>query len=113
MRRKDNHLSALDGRGFPANQYPSPALHQRDLPKLASTIINNPQVIEYLLKKGYTKTEQTLRQESKHLDKDGRPIAERLEDKGDAKYTIAFNMISKWIGQNLDIYKVSLLGVGN
>lgn len=113
MPRKDNRLSAREGNDFPKNQYSSPALHQQDLPRTGPKVINNPQVIEYLLKKGYTKTEQTLRQESKHLDKDGRPIAERLEDKGDAKYAFAFNMISKWVEQNLDIYKVSMLEVVN
>jgi hypothetical protein len=54
----------------------------------------NKQVIEYLVKKGYNRTEQTLRQESSNLDKDG-------------KYTKAFQLLSNWVDSNLDIYKVS------
>jgi hypothetical protein len=66
------------------------------------------QVIEYLIKKGYNKTERTLRQESANLDKDGRPISDRSEDLGDAKYRRAFRLLSNWIEQNLDVYKVCL-----
>lgn len=66
------------------------------------------QVIEYLLKKGYTKTERQLRQESAHLDKDGRPVQERAEDfVGEQKYIRAFSLLKNWIEGNLDIYKVS------
>jgi hypothetical protein len=70
--------------------------------------ITDPQVIEYLLKKGYNKTERQLRQESAHLDKDGRPIQDRVEDLGEGKYRRAFAMLSNWIEGNLDIYKVGL-----
>lgn len=66
-----------------------------------------PQVIEYLVKKGYNKTEQMLRQESSHLDKEGKPIHERAEDLGTAKYSKGFRLLSNWIDQNLDIYKVN------
>lgn len=66
------------------------------------------QVIEYLLKKGYTKTERQLRQESAHLDKDGRPVQDRAEDLvGEQKYIRAFSLLKNWIEGNLDIYKVS------
>jgi transcription initiation factor TFIID subunit 5 len=64
------------------------------------------QVIEYLVKKGYNRTEQTLRMESANLDKDGRPIQDRAEDQGTAKYAKAYTMLSNWIESNLDIYKV-------
>jgi transcription initiation factor TFIID subunit 5 len=67
----------------------------------------NKQVIEYLVKKGYNRTEQTLRQESSNLDKDGKPIHERVEDLGTQKYTKAFQLLSNWVDSNLDIYKVS------
>jgi transcription initiation factor TFIID subunit 5 len=66
------------------------------------------QVIEYLIKKGYNRTEQTLRQESANLDRDGKPIHDRVEDVGNAKYSKAFTLLSNWIDQNLDIYKVSI-----
>jgi len=67
-----------------------------------------PQVIEYLVKKGYNKTEQMLRQESTHLDKEGKPVQERAEDLGTGKYKKGFRLLSSWIDQNLDIYKVNL-----
>jgi hypothetical protein len=65
------------------------------------------QVIEYLVKKGYNRTEQMLRLESANLDKEGKPIQDRAEDFGTAKYTRGFELLSHWINQNLDIYKVS------
>jgi transcription initiation factor TFIID subunit 5 len=68
---------------------------------------NDKQVIEYLVKKGYNRTEQMLRQESSNLDKDGKPIPERVEDLGTQKYTKAFQLLSNWVDSNLDIYKVN------
>jgi len=67
----------------------------------------NAKVIEYLLKKGYNRTEQMLRLESSNLDRDGKPIQERVEDLGNAKYSRGFRLLSTWIDQNLDVYKVS------
>ncbi len=64
------------------------------------------QVIEYLMKKGYARTEQVLRQESAQVDKDGRPMIERNEY-GNEKYIKAFELLSGWIDSNLDIYKAS------
>lgn len=74
--------------------------------KIANHTLRREQVIEYLVKKGYNRTEQMLRMESSNLDKDGRPIQERVEDLGNVKYAKGFKMISDWIEQNLDIYKV-------
>ena len=65
------------------------------------------QVIEYLVKKGYNRTEQMLRLESANLDKEGKPIQDRAEDFGTAKYTRGYELLTQWIDQNLDIYKVS------
>jgi transcription initiation factor TFIID subunit 5 len=59
------------------------------------------------MKKGYTRTEQTLRQESAHVDKEGRPIPGRAEDYGNERYRRAFELLTGWIDQNLDIYKVN------
>ncbi len=70
------------------------------------TRLTRLQVIEYLVKKGYNRTEQMLRMESSNLDKDGRPIQERVEDLGNVKYSRGFKLLSDWIDQNLDIYKV-------
>lgn len=63
------------------------------------------QVIEYLMKKGYARTEQVLRQESAQVDRDGRPVVDRA-DYGNEKYIKAFELLSSWIDSNLDIYKV-------
>ena len=49
-----------------------------------------PQVIEYLSKKGYSKTESMLRQESANQDVDGRPFNTKAEETGGVKYGKAF-----------------------
>jgi transcription initiation factor TFIID subunit 5 len=66
-----------------------------------------PKVIEYLVKKGYNRTEQMLRLESSRLDREGRPIQDRVEDSGTEKYATAYKLLDNWIKQNLSIYKVS------
>jgi transcription initiation factor TFIID subunit 5 len=81
----------------------SPPIREADITK---------KVIEYLVKKGYNRTEQTLRQESAHLDKDGRPIHNRIEELGNVKYSRGYNLLSNWIDQNLDVYKASFI-IGN
>ena len=48
------------------------------------------QVLEYLGKKGYNRTEAMLRKESAHQDAEGRPITTRAEESGGAKYARAF-----------------------
>lgn len=97
-------------KGRPATQLASPAGPssqnlQQTLPPQNKT--NKEKVIEYLVKKGYNKTEQTLRQESANVDKDGRPIHNRVEELGNIKYTKGFKLLSDWIDQNLDLYKAS------
>lgn len=46
----------------------------------------NQIVIEYLSKKGYSKTEAMLRVESAHTDHEGRPILSSLDDQPELKY---------------------------
>lgn len=90
--------------GSPYPLVPSPS-SARDF---AQVITNaDAKVIEYLVKKGYNRTEQMLRSESSNLDRDGKPIQERAEDLGTAKYAKGFRLLSNWIESNLDIYKVS------
>lgn len=74
-------------------------------PKNSVTDVHPSQVIEYLMKKGYLRTEQVLRQESAQVDKDGRPIFGR-DEYGNEKYIRGFELLSSWIDSNLDIYKV-------
>ena len=89
---------------------------------MATDIIS--QVIEYLSKKGYSKTESMLRQESANQDVEGRPINTKAEETGGAKYGKAFGecyvlnhtldhpaeftqgLMRSWIEDSLDIYKV-------
>ena len=59
-----------------------------------------------MLKKGYNRTEQMLRLESSNVGPDGKPVQERAEDLGTAKYSKGFRFLSEWVDQNLDIYKV-------
>jgi hypothetical protein len=66
-------------------------MSNRTLPEPEADLYKTRQVIEYLSKKGYTKTEAMLRSESANTDKDGRPIITRAEDLGGAKYLKAFS----------------------
>jgi transcription initiation factor TFIID subunit 5 len=93
-------MSSLAGRSA-ANLQPPRPLTQADAV--------NKKVIEYLVKKGYMRTEQTLRQESAHLDKDGRPIHNHIEELGNIKYTRGYKLLCGWIDQNLDLYKASCI----
>ncbi|KAF7196169.1 Transcription initiation factor TFIID subunit 5 [Pseudocercospora fuligena] len=65
-------------------------------------------VLEYLSKKGYTRTEQTLRKESQNLDANGNPIATTIDEMGAKKFGRAFELTQNWIDNVLDIYKPEL-----
>jgi len=49
-----------------------------------------PKVIDYLSKKGYSKTESMLRIESANQDYQGRPINAKGQETGGVKYLRAF-----------------------
>lgn len=66
------------------------------------------QVLEYLSKKGYSRTEAMLRKESANADHEGRPIAQRAEEAGGKMYRIAYLATSRWVDNVLDIYKPEL-----
>ncbi|KAF2481550.1 transcription initiation factor TFIID, subunit TAF5 [Neohortaea acidophila] len=68
----------------------------------------NQIVLEYLSKKGYSRTEAMLRRESAHTDANGQPILTRFDDIGGRKYTKAFTLVQNWIDNILDIYKPEL-----
>lgn len=70
------------------------------------------QVIEYLMKKGYSRTEAMLRTESSNVDREGKPIRDRAEDFGGEKFNKAFQLLSAWVDQSLDIYKVGFHMLG-
>jgi len=52
------------------------------------------QVLEYLSKKGYNRTEAMLRAESAIQDIEGRPLIPRAEDAGGAKYGKGLGIIT-------------------
>jgi transcription initiation factor TFIID subunit 5 len=97
---------------------PSGATHTAGSPQQLNQI-----VMEYLSKKGYSKTEAMLRVESAYTDADGRPIISNPEDYPDAMYERAYcecefidifdtmliclAHLRRWIDNSLDIYKVS------
>ncbi len=65
------------------------------------------QVTDYLLKRGFNRTEEIFRQESKHLGTDGKPL-QQLANMGPKKYAKAFRLLKDWVDNNLDIYKASI-----
>ena len=108
-RRMSNHSGHAPSSPTPT---PSPGSAPRRRQSGSTDFTNlTPQVIEYLMKKGYVRTEQVLRQESAQVDKDGRPIFDRAEY-GNEKYIKAFELLSGWIDSNLDIYKVRMQTTG-
>jgi len=67
------------------------------------------QVLEYLSKKGYSRTEAMLRKESAYTDANGQPIVTRIEDQGGKMYSIAYELTIGWIDNVLEIYKPELV----
>ena len=61
-------------------------------------------MLEYLSKKGYSRTESMLRRESANLDPQGQPIPSRIEDTGGRMYFTAYDLALTWIANTLDIY---------
>ncbi|KAF8538026.1 WD40-repeat-containing domain protein [Trichophaea hybrida] len=80
-----------------------PASHTAGSPQQLNQI-----VMEYLSKKGYSKTEAMLRVESAHTDADGRPIIAKPEDYPEVMYEKAYTHLRRWIDSSLDIYKPDL-----
>lgn len=73
-------MATQTGAGTPSN-----AAHAAGSPQQLNQI-----VMEYLSKKGYSKTEAMLRVESAHTDADGRPIIAKPEDYPDVMYERAY-----------------------
>ncbi|GAB0134786.1 hypothetical protein EsDP_00003143 [Epichloe bromicola] len=67
----------------------------------------NQIVTDYLLKRGFNRTEEIFRQESKHLGADGKPI-QQLASIGPKKYQKAFRLLKEWVENNLELYKFEL-----
>ncbi|KUI57969.1 Transcription initiation factor TFIID subunit 5 [Cytospora mali] len=69
---------------------------------------NQPEVTDYLLKRGYNRTEEIFRKENMNLGPDGRPQHKSTEEMGFKKYGKAFRLLKKFIDGNLDYYKFEL-----
>lgn len=67
----------------------------------------NQIVIDYLAKKGYSRTEAMLRMESANQEIDGRPLPPLGED-ARPKYKMGFELLKVWVEENLDLYKPEL-----
>ncbi|CCX34827.1 Similar to Transcription initiation factor TFIID subunit 5; acc. no. O13282 [Pyronema omphalodes CBS 100304] len=91
-------MATQPGAGAPAG-----AAHTAGSPQQLNQI-----VMEYLSKKGYSKTEAMLRVESAHTDADGRPIIAKPEEYADVMYERAYSHLRRWIDNSLDIYKPDL-----
>lgn len=79
----------------------------------AAAASNSPQnlnqiVLEYLSKKGYSRTEAVLRKESLNIDANGTPIVSSIMDMGGKRYKIAFELALRWVDNSLEIYKAEL-----
>ncbi|KND91956.1 Transcription initiation factor TFIID subunit 5 [Tolypocladium ophioglossoides CBS 100239] len=69
---------------------------------------HSPLVTDYLLKRGFNRTEEVFRAESKYLGPDGKPI-QQLANMGPKKYQKAFKLLKDWVDNNLDLYKARLI----
>ncbi|KAJ5678513.1 WD40 repeat-like protein [Penicillium maclennaniae] len=67
----------------------------------------NQIVIDYLAKKGYSRTEAMLRMESANQEIDGRPLPPLGED-ARPKFKQGFDLLKTWVEENLDLYKPEL-----
>ncbi|CAG8059708.1 unnamed protein product [Penicillium olsonii] len=87
---------------LPLMKSPSPSPRARSLgPRM------NEVVIDYLAKKGYSRTEAMLRMESANQEIDGRPLPQLGEDSR-PKTRQGFDLFKNWVEENLDLYKVGL-----
>lgn len=59
------------------------------------------------MKRGYTRTELVFRDESKHINDEGRPVLDEADIYGPKKYVRAFQLLRDWIENSLQLYKVS------
>ncbi|KAI0471984.1 WD domain-containing protein [Xylariaceae sp. FL0804] len=73
----------------------------------------NQIVTDYLLKKGYRRTEEIFRQEVKDVDETGKPrqhidaaVSDRIFPAG--KYLSSFSHFERWVDNGIDLYKFEL-----
>jgi transcription initiation factor TFIID subunit 5 len=85
---------------FPANHYHG------------HLVTNNSQVTDYLLKKGYTRTEAAFRREIANVNANEKGVQteggdqESKNQRDPEKYLVAIAKLENWVDNNLDLYKV-------
>lgn len=79
--------------------------HSRPLSPSVSVLISNLQVLEYLNKKGYTKTEASLRKESKdHDPATGQALASKEPDDVE-QLTKGYEQFRSFVDDSLEVYR--------
>jgi transcription initiation factor TFIID subunit 5 len=63
-------------------------------------------VTDFLLKRGYNRTERVFREESRNINDEGRPIVDENAPWAPHKYQKAFDLLKGWVENNLSVYKV-------
>lgn len=105
-----------------ATQRPAQAAHQQQQPRQGQLGLQelNQIVLEYLIKKGYTKTEAMLRMESSRTPTPGQPQQQQQRPPGSrsetpaskpedpALYMKAYALVKNWTETSLDLYKPEL-----
>lgn len=91
--------TSTGAQGQPAAAAPAPQQTAQNL---------NQIVTDYLLKRGYNRTEEIFRKENMNLGPDGRPQHKSTEEMGFKKYSKAFRLLKKFVDGNLDYYKHEL-----
>jgi hypothetical protein len=82
----------------------SPDVHRNGL--FANQDANTLQVTDFLLKRGYNRTERVFREESRNINDEGRPIPNENTPFAPQKYQKAFDLLKNWVDNNLSVYKV-------
>ncbi|KAJ5363742.1 uncharacterized protein N7496_009455 [Penicillium cataractarum] len=85
----------------------APAEARPTLESLLQQAAKPDAVIDYLAKKGYSRTEAMLRMESANQEIDGRPLPPLGED-ARPKFRKGFELLKAWVEENLDLYKPEL-----
>ncbi|CAN8095770.1 unnamed protein product [Discula destructiva] len=68
----------------------------------------NQIVTDYLIKRGFHRTEEVFRKESSNLGVDGRPQHKTVQDMGPTRYAKAFSLLKKFVDDSLDFFKFEL-----
>ncbi|KAH9909941.1 WD domain-containing protein [Xylariomycetidae sp. FL2044] len=111
-----SNAAASSGASFTPQPPPTPGVPATTNSTTTGTTNNqnlNQIVTDYLLKKGYKRTEEIFRQEVKDLDESSRPrqhnepaVSEKVFPAG--RYLSSFSHFERWVDNGLDLYKFEL-----